>query len=47
MFEEEEMCECLECGLEVHTHEMRTAEGKLCYHNKVCQDCYKELESDD
>ena len=39
-------CNCPECGEVVELNDMRDTEDKLCYHNKVCEDCYEILEDD-
>ncbi|AUR88410.1 hypothetical protein NVP1113A_09 [Vibrio phage 1.113.A._10N.286.51.E7] len=42
------MFTCGECGAsDLSSIDVRTTEGKLCYHSIVCEDCYDELESDD
>lgn len=38
---------CPECGEVVEFNDMVKTDGKLSYHNMVCQDCHDELESDE
>lgn len=40
-------CNCPECGEVVELNDMVKTDGKLSYHNMVCQDCYEELENED
>ncbi|AUR86000.1 hypothetical protein NVP1081O_265 [Vibrio phage 1.081.O._10N.286.52.C2] len=39
--------QCNECNDWVEETEMIDTTGKLCYHAKVCENCFSELESDE
>ena len=38
---------CPECNEVYDFNDMMPTDGKLCYHNFVCEYCYDDLESDD
>jgi DNA-directed RNA polymerase subunit RPC12/RpoP len=42
----DELISCLDCSKTVQQDGMKDTEGKLCYHNYVCADCYENLEND-
>ena len=43
----DELITCLECDKTVQQDSMKDTDGKLCYHNHVCAECYENLENDD